>query len=247
MALILLLILTAFTTSAADPAPAKPQLVILKVDDFNRTPRWQRFATYIQTNHLKASIGIICNVYEKDNPALISWTKELAASGTFDFWHHGYDHRLNWKEGDQTLSEFKGTSYEHQKEHLAKGCALVEQKLGIRFLAFGAPGNSVDATTARVLGERPDIKVIFYGPANVPGKLLLDRWINLETPTFRPNSEAFIKAYPSRATKPVLAIQGHPNQWTDKDFAEFEKIVTFLRAKNTKFVTTAEAYEALRP
>lgn len=231
---------------AADPAgaPAKPQLVILKADDFRKSARWERYTNYIVEHDLKASIGIICNVFEKD-AASVDYAKELLKTGRIDFWHHGYDHRLNYKEGDKTVSEFKGTPFDYQKANLDKGAALVEQKLGYRFFAFGAPGNAVDETTTAVFTKSPQYKLIFYGPRQVPGAILLERWMNLEVPTFNPNSADFEKKYEQNATRPYLALQMHPNQWTDERFAEFEKIIAFLKSKHVRFVTAQEMLEAL--
>jgi len=245
-ALLLLAAVAAMSPSTMTAADPSGQYVVLKLDDFGRTPRWQRVVAYVESHKLKASLGIICKVLEKNDPQLRPWVKQLEASGRFDFWHHGYDHRLDIQVGDKKVCEFSGTSYEEQKAHFAKACDLARDKLGLRFTAFGAPGNRTDKTTERMLADFPEIKVLFYGP-NVPGKVTLARWANLEQPTMKPNSAAFIEKYPAVADKPYLCLQGHPNQWDDARFAEFEKIVEFLQTKHARFVTASELGAILAP
>jgi len=231
----------------APAEPAKPaMMVLLKADDYRDNTRWRRFVGYLQEKQLKASIGIICNILEKDDPKLVAWTHELTASGAFDFWHHGYDHRLNWQEGGRTFCEFDGPSYEQQKDHFDRACRLAKDKLGIEFKVFGAPGNKVDANTARVLADHPEIEATFFGPKGVPGKLVLERWANAEQPTLKPNSAEFIKRWPRVESKPYLVLQLHPGAWDDERFAEFTRIVTFLQGRGVRFVTARELCGGLR-
>ncbi len=231
-------------------APAEPDqpamLVLLKADDYRDNARWRRFVGHIQEQKLKASIGIIGNLLEKDDPKLVAWTHELVASGSFDFWHHGYDHRLNWPEGGRTFCEFDGPSYEQQKDHFDRACRLAKDKLGLEFKVFGAPGNRVDATTARVLAEHPEIEASFFGPKGLTGKLLLERWANAEQPTLKPNSAEFIKRWPQVVTRPYLVLQLHPGAWDDERFGEYTRIVAFLQGKSVQFVTAAELCAALK-
>jgi peptidoglycan/xylan/chitin deacetylase (PgdA/CDA1 family) len=238
----LMLLSSAGAALAEEPAPppARQQLILLKADDFGRSAPWQRYVSYIRDNNLKASLGIICRSLEKDDPKLVAWVQELLKTEQFDFWHHGYDHRLNFKEGDRTLCEFRGTPYEQQLDHFDRACTLAREKLGIKFQVFGAPGNAVDDTTARVLAQHPEIKGVFYGPAKVTTAHVFQRWANLEMPTFVPNSAGFIERYKWNASRPYLALQMHPGNWNDERFAEFEKIIAFLKTQNVRFVTAAE-------
>ena len=237
---------------ATQPAPK----IIIKVDDLVAGPgraavhpRWQRFADFIKERKIKAGIGIICNSLETDNAPYFNWIKDLHKTGLVEFWNHGYDHKM-WKEGDRTLFEFKGTSYEYQKEHLARGNQLARQKLGITLHAFGPGFNATDENTVRALGGDPDINAWLYaGSDDKSTKALQSKVaildllgdVNIEYPTFVPNFERFGDGYlRHRATRRYFVIQGHPTHWDDDRFAQFVKIIDFLTAEGATFATPSE-------
>ena len=66
---------------------AKPQVIILKLDDVRQVqngsvhPSWLRTLAYVETNKLKASFGIICASLEQDNPAYFDWIKAQQQKG----------------------------------------------------------------------------------------------------------------------------------------------------------------------
>ncbi|MCC7491842.1 MAG: hypothetical protein IT204_05820 [Fimbriimonadaceae bacterium] len=240
----LLALTLALPLAAAEPAR---QLVVLKADDFRADGRWQAFTGYVVAQDVRASLGIIGNVLEGDTSRIEAYVKALQATGRFDFWHHGYDHKLNYQEDGQTVCEFRGRSREAQAASYQRAFELAERKLGIRFSIFGAPGNAVDAATAEVLAARPELDATFFGPANVPGKLTLERWINAEQPTLVPNFDAFSKAFPTRAEKPYLVLQFHPGNWDETRFEQFRRILAFLKAQPTvEIVTAGELVQRLR-
>src|SRR3569623_2663909 len=82
--------------AAADPAP-KQQIVLLKLDDVIAipagkspvSPRWERIADYLKTNHIKGSFGVICESLEKDNPPYFQWIKDIQNGGLIEIWMHG--------------------------------------------------------------------------------------------------------------------------------------------------------------
>lgn len=238
------------TPPATPPAtvPAKPVYIMLKLDDLtSKSPGWVRTVEFLKEKNVKSSIGIICNSLEKDNQAYFDWIKSVQAGGLVEFWNHGYDHK-EWTEGETKLQEFKGPSYEQQKEHFSKSQQLAKDKLGITLRSFGAPFNATDANTVKVLSEDPDVKVFLYGnprdAATLPKVMILDRTqMNIENPLFVPNARRIEQDYDILAKKrDDFVIQGHANQWDGKRFEEFKKLVEFLISKGATFVTPYEYY-----
>lgn len=230
------------------PVPRQaPPYIMIKVDDLKNLrgkvhPRWQKFAEFIRARKIHAGIGIICDSLEGDNPDYEKWIKEQQDTGLFEFWCHGYDHK-QWKEGDKTLEEFKGPSYEIQKQHLTRCNELAKQKLGKAFVTFGAPFNSTDENTAKALAEDPDFKISLYGDAKNPGgKVVLDRVypVNIENPLFVPSLEKFEEGYAKYPNRDYFVIQGHAAQWDEPRFEQFTKIVDFLIGQKAIFVTPEE-------
>ena len=230
------------------PPPATPIYVILKLDDLTgNSPAWIRTVDYLKEKNVKSAIGIICKSLEKDRKPFEDWVKGVQKTGLVEFWNHGYDH-ATWKEGDKVMKEFRGPSYEQQKEHLTKSQQLSKAKLGITMHTFGAPFNGTDAATLKALGEDPDLKVFLYGnprdAAVVPDLMIMERTqMNIENPLFVPNEAQVEHDYNILSkTKDLFVIQGHPNQWDAKRFEEFKKLVEFLISKNVVFTTPYEYY-----
>ena len=44
----------------------------------------------------------------------------------------------------------------------------------------------------------------------------------------------------SAAKRPVLVLQGHPDQWNDTRWEGFVNIITYLKTKNVVFMTPSE-------
>jgi len=232
-----------------------PRYVILKFDDLKgmknpKAPvhgRFQRLADYIESKGLKASFGVIANTFEEPNEAFCKWLRARAAEngGRFEFWFHGYDHAMNMTVGDKVCkAEFSGPDYSYQSEHFKKGCELMLKHTGLPFRTFGAAGNAVDETGARVLGEHPEIKVCFFAPSpsSCP-QLVLNRSPELEYAVGKVSFDAFWKGYSSKRAQPYVALQGHPAMWTDEMFADFQHIVELLLADGRTFVTPYEYYQ----
>jgi hypothetical protein len=225
-------------------ARQSPPYILLKVDDLTSVgagvhPRWQKFVDFCRERKIPAGIGIICNSLEPDNPGYISWIKQQQATGLFEFWNHGLDHK-KWEEGGQVMQEFKGPSYQQQKEHYRRSQELAHQKLGAPFATFGAPFNATDANTARVISEDPNTQIWLYGDVKSPaGKLVLDRinTVNIENPTAVPNFDKFVAGYNKNPQRSYFVIQGHPAGWDDARFEQFRQIVDFLCAEKAIFVT----------
>ena len=238
------------TVPATLPAPVArktPAYIIIKADDLitrndSIAPQWQRFVDFIEARKIKASIGIIANSLEGDSPHYFQWIKDCNATGDFEFWNHGYDHKT-WTENGRVLKEFAGPSYAQQKEHLDKSEQLAREKLGFAFTSFGAPFNATDNNTVKALQENPDIKTWLYGDPKTPaGKVVLDRvpQVNIEVTTFVPDALKFAENFNRFSDRDFFVIQGHPEHWSDERFAQFVQIVDFLTQSGAIFVTPSE-------
>ena len=227
---------------------ARPRYVMLKLDDMNAKgkgvhPRYTRVADYLRGKGLKAAFGVVINSLENDNPSWCQWVRENSEDngGNFEFWDHGWDHAMNIG-GDKNVHEYKGTSLEHQREHMKKAHDLFQAKTGLVIHSFGSAGNAFDANTITVLSEHPEVEVWMYGNAkDTAGKLVLGRPLNLEYAVGKIDFQAFVKGYQSKRTSlPYLLLQGHPNMWGDDVFAEFKKVVDQLVADGWIFTTPHE-------
>jgi len=233
--------------------PASP-VVVLKLDDVVPSgeeggpvsPRWKRVAEYLEKNEIKGSMGIICSSLEANNPVYFDWIKEHQKKGIIEFWLHGY---YNRKASDK-FGEFDKGTFEEQKAVIDKSAALAREKLGFAFVAFGPHWSGTTEETEKALQANEDVKVWLCGPkaSKYYKKLSLPWVIALENPIFEPNFEKFKAAYEKMpAGQQVLALQGHSDQWNPQRWAEFVKIVEFLKAKGCKFMTPSEYLKSVSP
>lgn len=227
--------------------PAKPQIILLKLDDvvaYGRggapvAPRWQRITDHLVAHKIHASYGIICSSLEKDNPAYFQWIKDLQQQGLIEFWLHGY---YNRKADDKTGEFEQGTAAEQQAV-LEKSERLAKEKLGFPLAAFGPHWSGTTEATDEALEHVPEIKIWLYGPRQPKhfSRLSLERVMALENPTFVPDPEKFREIYDRvGARQRVLVLQGHPAQWDDKRWEGFLAIIEFLRSRNCIFQTPTE-------
>jgi peptidoglycan/xylan/chitin deacetylase (PgdA/CDA1 family) len=226
-----------------EPDSSPPPVVMLKLDDLSRiTPRWQRVVDFLEAEGLKANFGIINSPLEKDDPKLNAWVKALDQKGTIEFWHHGYD--AKYPHDATHKGEFEGSGYDVQLHSLKRGQELAVERFGKPYAAFGPHYSGTDADTYRALEELPDIKVVwFYGPKPPAksSKIIIERRMELEKPIFQPNP-AFVKERFEAfgKTRDYIAIQGHPDQWDDTRFANFQEAVRYLKDQGCRFVTVSE-------
>ena len=60
----------------------------------------------------------------------------------------------------------------------------------------------------------------------------------METPTHVPDFEKFKERYERVARdEKCLALQGHPDSWNDERWANFVKIIEYLKAQGCVFMT----------
>ena len=239
--------------TAADTAPAQPQLILLKLDDVRQVkrgevhPNWHRVADYLEANHLKASFGIICSSLEKDNPAYVDWIKTMNQKGFVEFWLHGYHERTP----EEKTGEFEQGTFEEQKTVLERSEKLAKEKLGFSLPAFGPHWSGTIGATEQALDAVPEIKIWLYGPQTPKAyrKVSLPRVLALENPTFVPDFAKFKAAYERVGAKEkYLVLQGHPPNWrTDERWNGFIQIVEFLKARGCVFMTPSEYVAGLSP
>lgn len=234
---------------------AKPQAVILKLDDITPngapkgagiSPRWQRVADYVEKSGIKASFGIIGYSLEDDNKPYLDWIKETGKTGRIEFWNHGYKLRKS-QEGEK--GEFEEGSVEGQRESLMKTQRLAKEKLGVELKAFGPHWSGTTGDTEKAVESIPEIKLWFFGPMDKKNytRTSVPRMLDMESPIFRPNFEKLKKDYEARGGVkiPCLTLQGHSNQWTDKDWENFVQIVEFLKSKGCVFMTPSEYLKSI--
>lgn len=222
------------------------QFVLLKADDLIFDPKntvsfkWNKFFEYSLENEIICNIGIIGNSLEHGDHNYRTYIKTLINSYNFEIWNHGYNHIVNFTfSSGKTFSEFQNTTYEYQKNALEKTQILCRKFLDFTPIAFGAPGNAIDSTTTDVINENINIKIWYYGFKNSE-KLLLDRKSEIEFPYGIPDYSKFIENYNSEDQ--VVTLQVHPNMWNYQNFAEFEKIIDFLKSQNVTFITASDYY-----
>ena len=222
------------------------QVILLKLDDVVSrrvgtqavSDRWLRVHDYLKANNIKGSFGIITESLEKDNPLYFNWLKEVQAAGLIEFWMHGYKMR-----GPKDQGEFESGTAEEQRAVLAKGERLAKEKLGFTLPAFGPHWSGTTDATDEAMEKVPEVTIWLYGPEKPKfySRLSIPRVMALENPTFVPDAEKFKTFYEAKASKrEVLVLQGHPDQWDDKRWEGFTKIIDFLKSKNVVFMTPSE-------
>lgn len=248
--------LLAATVFAATLATAQTEapVVILKMDDLTQrgankdkgeavSENFRVFVDTLRRFEIKASLGIICNSLADGTPEYFAWIKALHEEGIVEFWNHGYTHQEFPRKNNRRHTEFANSTLEEQIESIGKGQRLAREKLGFDLTGFGAPFNQIDGTTTKAMESFPEITSWFYGPvqASSDKRRSLERRMDLEAPTLKPNSEQLIDAF-NRHGKDLqyIVLQGHPNSWGGKQRAEFVKCIQFLKEQGCRFMTPSE-------
>lgn len=222
------------------------QVILLKLDDVIArrvgtkpvSDRWLKVHDYLKAQNIKGSFGIITESLEKENSLYFGWLKEVQAAGLIEFWMHGYHMKTVSEPG-----EFEHGTAEEQRAILAKGERLAKEKLGFTLTAFGPHWSGTTDATDEAMEQLPEVTIWLYGPEKPKfySRLSIPRVMALENPTFVPDAEKFKTFYEAKAAKrEVLVLQGHPDQWDDKRWEGFTKIIEFLKSKNVVFMTPSE-------
>lgn len=232
--------------AASGAAAEKKPVIILKLDDVVKlSPQWKKCAEFLKAEQVKAGFGIIGFGLENPSPELVAWIKDLHASGLIEFWNHGYRNR-NAKD---PKGEFEEEDMQLQLASLKKTQDLAKEKLGITLHAFGPHWSGTNAATADALKQVPEITSVFYYTTEVksPSWFVFKRDFVIEEPLFVPNLANIQKKYAQLAsTRDYFCLQGHANQWDDKRFEEFTRIVKFFKEQGCTFMTPTEYVNSLK-
>jgi len=240
----------------AQTAAAPPKrIAIVKADDVRSVSgKWDKFIGLAKERDVKVSLGVITNSLEKKDEAYAAWLKKWADSGQVEFWNHGWDHKSWTDAAGKKMSEFGGSGYEHQKEHLTKSQAAITPVLGKPFPAFGSPFNAMDPDTVKALNEIPEITLVFSYPGMkiltpLKGKVLLPMNLRGEVDTGKPDFAKFKEAYTAKNTPDLTfaAIQFHPMGFSEEGFKHFTDIIDFLKAEGWTFVLPSEYLKMVKP
>jgi len=221
------------------------QFIILKADDlfFERkniiSTKWQKFFDYINNKNITASVGIIGNSLDKGSDEYFSLIKSYYFSSNIEFWNHGYTHDNGSYENGELFSEFYNTPLNNQYEHLIKSQGLFKSKLKITSHTFGAPYDHTDQNTIKALNKINDIKVWFNGDLTST-KQIFRIGFEVERPAGVPNYAKFISNYNPEDNYFILQL--HPNNWDEKMFNDFTKMIDFLINEESTFIKPYEYY-----
>jgi peptidoglycan/xylan/chitin deacetylase (PgdA/CDA1 family) len=229
------------------------QVVVLKADDLVYhasgifPQNWNEYFALVDSLGIKGSAGIIGNSLENAPQAYYNKIKMLHEKGHIEFWNHGYSHSLNMRnQKGELCHEFFNRDYQDQYRHLNRTQELGRSKLGIRFRAFGAPGNAIDQQTTSLIDLHDDISIWFYGdPASGKSILKGSATCEIEYPTHKPDYHKFLAHYPT--AEEFLTLQFHPTSWDQDQFADFRKIVLHLYRQGVLFMTPSEFAMAFNP
>ena len=247
-----------------DELPVDPKLtVIIKADDLiDYSPNWQRFISILQKNDISAGVGVTSNLVAS-KPATILKIRELSHLTRTDnkplieFWNHGYDHSRE----KETKTEFNNSDYSLQHQHIQMAQKFFADSLHLTAKTFSAPFNNSTSTTLKAVSSFPEINVIMRSERHERYSLARP-WVDPNKKRIKPNSKIclnirFLKLYDVPLTDvenyykvelndSYLVIQIHPNPWEENDFADFQRMIDFLKLKKVAFMTPDEYYLYLK-
>ena len=224
------------------------QLVILKADDMEFAGsniihmQWRRYLQYISALNLKSGVGVIGYSLLVGNADYFALLDSLQNTGSFELFNHGYTHNGGVYDTGGTYYEFFNTPYDYQREHLMSTQDLAKTRLGVTLHAFGAPADSTDANTLRVIDECDDITVWFNGNPRSKKAVIKEYGCHIETPAFYPNYQKFMTGYDPKRMLYMFEI--HPANWDEQRFNEFRNIITYLMTTEATFILPSEYYSS---
>lgn len=216
------------------------KIAIIKADDIREpTVRWHQFFEMLSKRGIFCSAGIIGHSLQKNDQPYQQWLLDLHNSGLIEFWNHGWDHSRWLGEGDQYIHEFSGTSYLMQKKHFINAQNAMANLFGSPPIVFGAPFNTIDHETVRVIDECPDIQYVFgYSEQQILNnkKTLLMSLRGEHNGVGKPDFEKFKQDYYHQSDIQFTVLQFHPNRFEVRDLDEARHILDFLGANGWTFV-----------
>lgn len=243
-------------TPVSTPSKNNLQTVILKFDDFTiwSYSGFNKLMDYLDEENISAGFGAIAQTFDKENAAnyeLTPWydglydetvktLKRAQESPLYEIWSHGYAHSQN---------EFSTTDYDSMKQSLDKVVSVMG-KHGVTIRAFGSPFNTATTTTLKVIEENfPDIKTVmlFNNFMDIP-----DDMVNIQNhacPEIQVGTvsyDFFIREYEKYQNSDYVLLQSHPGNWDDESFAEFKKIIEFLKDRGVRFMTPTQYHDYVK-
>ena len=218
--------------------------IILKLDDYkikNNTCKGIQVLAYLKEKKVKAAFGIIASGCDTTSKSVLSSylnATNKRGEKIFEAWNHGFDH---------VKPEFKETSFEYQKKHFLMADSIIVANLGVLPHTFGAPYNSNDTNTLKVIQLIPRYKVLYFSqikPMSASGIVNLSNRINFEVSTGVPDSVGFVANYHAAKNKftDYIVLQAHPPYFTNSSFEQFKKQIEFLLNEGCEFVLPFEYY-----
>ena len=224
---------------------AYKQVVVLKADDLVYVSgtvfpaNWNKYFDLLDSMGIKGTAGIIGNSLENAPKEYYEKIKAYHKKGLVEFWNHGYTHQLGGRNSSgEVYHEFFNRDFKDQEKNLQKSQELGQQKLGITFRAFGAPGNGIDGNTTVLINKNNDIRIWFYGDDNSNKSILKRSGCEIEFPVHYPNYHKFLENY--ELDQQILTLQFHPTKWSPKEFDEFRRIVKHLQGQHVAFMNPTE-------
>ncbi|MEK7477372.1 MAG: hypothetical protein AAB152_17260 [Candidatus Coatesbacteria bacterium] len=250
-------------------AAGAPQYVILKMDDLTSSwwREWKTLADLVKAEDLRIGFGIFAASLLDRDAAYDAWISGIARDDRYEIWFHGYTAEGPHGEPGR---EHHGTPYEYQKNSFDQAREVVLTRCDRILRTFGEHWHGGDATTVRIFNEDPYYRVWLCAPteghgASIdPDRRFPSNGVAMEVPdpaNWQPgyvNFAEFRREYAGHEADPYLILQGHPWSWTDTSkkpdrtgavldrWAEFRKIVAFLRERGAVFVTPYEYYRIAR-
>ncbi|WP_028449247.1 heparin lyase I family protein [Chitinibacter tainanensis] len=229
-------------------------IILLKLDDlmyahkdrpiYTISANWQRVIDLIYHYKIKANIGILTESLDNEtHQNYFNWIKKTKQDGLIEFWNHG--HNINYKSPEGIANNaFSGTTLAEQIRLLTLSQNLAQSKLGFKFNSFGPHYSGTDNNTFQALQLFPEIKYVWFFQAETgesSSKRIVDRSIEMEYPTLNPDFEQFKTNFTSKSNHlQYVALQGHPQEWTDERFNNFKKIIEWLTNKGYSFGKLSE-------
>lgn len=221
-------------------ASEKKPVIILKFDDLGHeryNANFQRVADLMAQYGATGGFGVIGSWFNhENNEKTVEAIKKWHESG-IEIWHHGYYH---------SQEEYSTNPYETQEKDFNETMKLLKNSCGITLKTFGSPYNNASETTIKVMQEKfPDIKcLLLVSDVNKISTITnFNNRCDIEVKTGVASYDEFVSNYKNAKRNKYLVVQSHPGYWADESFAEFEKVLQFLKTEGVAFMTPSQAAE----
>ena len=245
------MLVSCFSTFSLATGINNVPIIILKMDDYTATSssieNFDKMFEILKEEDIKASFGVIGkytevnadnNVTQKDLEAFWENTKKYLDYG-IQFWHHGYTHAMNEFTSGITLNE--------AELNFRKTLDLFKENTGVDITCFGSPGNALSEEYFTMISDEfPQIKSMFKSSdisESTDDVFVMKNRLDAEGGPGDISFEFFKTNYNSFLGQDYAFVQLHAGGYTDAEREEFKKIIGFLKAKGTVFMTPDEYLE----